>query len=90
MSYRDEPGVPHSGWRNLYVHDCDDDPRESGDPEPSCDMCGRVPVRYWHCMVHESYSEPLLVCSYCAAAMCEGYDAKAAEDSLEKRSAGRI
>jgi hypothetical protein len=70
MIDRDEPGVSRSGWRNLY--DCDDDLREPGGPEPSCDMCGRVPVRYWHCMVHESYSEPLLVGSCCAATMYEG------------------
>jgi hypothetical protein len=78
-----QPGVPHKGWRCVWVDD-------RGSPDHLCEMCEWQEVRYVHFMEHDDYPGGLEVGCDCAGHMQRSRkQAKRRERDMKNRAGRR-
>jgi len=68
----DQIGVPHKGWRCIYLVDLCFEQGDDYEPEV-CQMCGQENLRYVHTMQHPDYPHALKVGCVCAEKMEDDY-----------------
>lgn len=72
MRVWNKAGIPHKGWVCVKMEDL-------GEPEFTCEMCGKEEIRFKHHMFHELENKQIAVGCVCAGAMQNGY-----ENALER------
>lgn len=79
-----QPGVPHHGWRCVYVEDLEE-------PSEICGMCESAEIRFVHYMKHPDYPGELGVGCVCAEHMEQDYVApKEREKRLRTKARRRM
>jgi hypothetical protein len=85
------PGFPKLKWDCVDVIDLNPDELPGDEVEyETCEACGRYPVRFVHCLVHDEWDDEIRVGCLCAEKLTrDRVNPRRREDELRKRAAAR-